>query len=129
MPQPPLTVLYDGNCRFCRAAITAARAAAAAPGLACLPFDHPRAVMILQALPPDERHAAFHVLDGRRLYSATGAFHQLLVRLPAGRLACAVGLHHMYPWIVRNRSRLGRLLPNVPRPPEAPRAGGGRPGR
>ena len=124
MPQPPLIALYDGNCRFCRAGITAARRAARAPGLACIPFDDPRAVAILQVLPDDERHAAFHVLDGHRLYSATAAFHQLLRRMPAGGLACALGLHRMYPWIVRHRTRLGRMLPDMPRPPRMPRQRG-----
>jgi predicted DCC family thiol-disulfide oxidoreductase YuxK len=117
----PLIVFYDGNCRFCRAGITTARRMARAPGLTCLPFDHPRAVAVLAVLPPDERHAAFHVLDGRRLFSATSGFRQLLLRMPMGRLACALGLYRAYPWIVRHRSRVGRMLPDMPRPPQAPR--------
>ena len=121
MPRAPLTVLYDGDCRFCRAGITLARGMARAPGLTCIPFDDPLAVRVLAVLPPDERHAAFHVLDGRRLYSATAGFRQLLLRMPAGWLACAMGAHRMYPWIVRHRTRLGRLLPDVPRPPRRPR--------
>lgn len=124
MSDEPLIVFYDGNCRFCRAGVTMARWAARAPGLTCLPFDHPRAVAVLDVLPPDARHAAFHALDGPRLYSATAAFRELLLRMPAGRLACELGLFRSYPWIVRNRSRLGRLLPDVPRPPEGPRRSG-----
>ena len=121
MTGEPLIVLYDGDCRFCRASITRARRWARPPGLRCLPFDDPRAVALLSALPPGERHAAFHVVEGHRLYSATGAFMHLLRQLPGGRAACALGAYRLYPWIVRHRTRLGRLLPDTPRPPEHPR--------
>lgn len=70
-------------------------------------------------LPPEVRHASVHVADDRGLASATEAFRVILTRLRGGRALSALGLYLLYPWVVRNRSRIGRLVPNLPRPPIA----------
>ena len=82
-----------------------------------LPFDDPRAVRILASLPPELRHASVHAADGRGLASATEGFRVILTRLHGGRLFLATGAYRIYPWVVRNRSRIGRFVPNLPRPP------------
>ncbi len=58
-----------------------------------------------------------HAADERGLASATEGFRVILTRLHGGRLFLATGAYRIYPWVVRNRSRIGRLVPNLPRPP------------
>ena len=94
-----------------------ARRAARPPGVRLLPFDHPDAVRVLSALPPDARHASVHALQGHRLYSATDGFGVILTALRGGSILLTTGLYLVYPWVVRNRTILGRLVPDLPRPP------------
>lgn len=84
-----------------------------------LPFDDPRAVRILAVLPEELRHSSVHAADARGLISATGAFRVTLGRLRWGWILLATGTYRMYPWVVRNRSHLGRFVPDLPRPPIA----------
>ncbi|MSO44505.1 MAG: DUF393 domain-containing protein [Thermoleophilia bacterium] len=116
-PLRPLVILYDGDCRFCRAGAHLARWAARPPGVAVLPFDDSRAIAVLAALPDSARHASLHALDGRRLVSATDAFRLALTRMRFGGILIGLGAHRIYPWMVRNRHWIGRLLPDLPRPP------------
>ncbi len=58
-----------------------------------------------------------HAADDRGLASATEGFRVILTRLHGGRLFLATGAYRIYPWVVRNRSRIGRFVPNLPRPP------------
>lgn len=94
-----------------------ARRTARPPGVRLLPFDDPRAVRILSVLPEHLRHASVHVADERGLASATEGFRVILTRLRGGTTLSALGLHRMYPWVVRNRSRIGPFVPDLPRPP------------
>ena len=94
-----------------------ARRTAIPPGVRLLPFDDPRAVRILAVLPGELRHASVHAADSRGLASATEGFRLILTRLRGGPVLAALGLHHTYPWVVRNRPRIGRLVPDLPRPP------------
>jgi hypothetical protein len=82
-----------------------------------LPFDDDRAARILSVLPESARHASVHAADERGLASATEAFRLILTRLRGGRALAAMGLYRIYPWVVRNRSHIGRFVPNLPRPP------------
>lgn len=82
-----------------------------------LPFDDPRAVRILSVLPEGVRHGSVHAADGRGLVSGTDAFRLILTRLRGGRLLIRTGVYRIYPWVVQNRSRIGRLVPDLPRPP------------
>lgn len=82
-----------------------------------LPFDDPRAVRILHVLPEHLRHASVHVADYRGIASATEAFRVILGRLRGGWVLSTLGLYALYPWVVRNRSRIGRFVPDLPRPP------------
>lgn len=82
-----------------------------------LPFDDPRAVRILEVLPPERRHSSVHAADSRGLASATEAFRLILSRLHGGWLVTGPGLHRVYPRVAGNRSLIGRLVPDLPRPP------------
>lgn len=110
-------ILYDGDCRFCRAFAHVARRAALPPGVVLLPFDDPRAVRMLVVVPPERRHSSVHAADGRGLASATEAFRVILTRLRGGRVLMALGAHRLYPWVAGNRTFFGRLVPDLPRPP------------
>ncbi len=70
-------------------------------------------------VPEDVRHESVHAADGRGLASATQAFRLILTRLRGGGLLLATGLYRIYPWVARNRSRIGRFVPDLPRPPVA----------
>lgn len=94
-----------------------ARRAARPPGVRLVPFGHPVAEHALAALPPSDRYASVHALDGARLYSATEGFGVILSRLRGGWLLLNTGAFRIYPWVVRNRSRIGRFVPDLPRPP------------
>lgn len=113
----PLVILYDGDCRFCRAFAHSARRLAPPPGVVLLPFDDPRAGRILQVVPQDRRHASVHAADARGVISATEAFRLILTRLRGGRLLIALGAHRLYPWVAAHRHHVGRFVPDLPRPP------------
>jgi hypothetical protein len=79
-----------------------------------VPFADAEAEAALAVLPAAERYAAFHTRAGGRLRSATAAAREVLLCLPAGRAAVALGLHRAYPLIARHRRALGRLVPRLP---------------
>lgn len=74
---------------------------------------------MLRALPDDARHASVHAVDPRGICSATDGFRLILRHLHGGDALTALGLYRVYPWVVRNRRRIGRLVPDLPRPPVA----------
>ncbi len=82
-----------------------------------LPFDDTRGTRILAALPPEDRHASVHAADSRGLVSATEAFRLILTRVRGGGLLISTGVYRVYPWVVRHRTRIGRFVPDLPRPP------------
>lgn len=94
-----------------------ARRAARPPGVRLIPFGHPEAEAALAALPPADRYASVHALRDGRLYSATNGFGIILTALRGGGLLLNTGLFRIYPVVVRNRSRIGRWVPDLPRPP------------
>ena len=68
-------------------------------------------------LPPDLRYESVHALRDGRLYSATDGFGVILTALRGGGLLLDTGMYRIYPLVVRNRHRIGRMVPNLPRPP------------
>lgn len=70
-------------------------------------------------VPEQRRHTSVHAADSRGVTSATEAFRLILTRLRGGRLLLATGLYRMYPVVARNRSLIGRFVPDLPRPPVA----------
>lgn len=92
-------LLYDGECRFCR--FTARIAARFDRGrYAYLPFDDPDAEPLLARLAAERRYESAHLVrpDGT-VWSPSSAPYRL---------------------VARNRSTLGRLLPNRPGPRRYP---------
>jgi len=117
MDDGPLVILYDGDCRFCRAFAHAARRLAQPPGVRMLPFDDPRAVRILAALPPAARHCSVHAADRRGLASSTAAFRLICTRLRGGEILTRTGAYRVYPWVAAHRHWFGHMVPDLPRPP------------
>jgi predicted DCC family thiol-disulfide oxidoreductase YuxK len=108
-----LTLLYDEDCGFCtRIAAWVARR----PGIGAEPIGSAAGSVFLRDLTPEQRYAAFHVVDtqGRRS-SGGAAVPVLLDELPAGVLlatACRwfpALTERVYQLIARNRASLSRL--------------------
>ena len=72
---------------------------------------------ILEVIPEDVRHESVHAADARGVASATEAFRLILTRLRGGRVLLATRAYRAYPWVARNRSRIGPFVPDLPRPP------------
>jgi predicted DCC family thiol-disulfide oxidoreductase YuxK len=109
-----LTVLYDEGCGVCtRLGARAARR----PGIAAEPIGSAAGAVFLRDLAPEERYAAFHVVDplGRR-WSAGAALAPLLDELPGGAFfagvcrALPVLTERVYQLIARNRARLALIV-------------------
>ena len=93
-----------------------------------LPMRDPEAAALLSALPEDEWYGTWHLV--RRDGSLTGAGAGLVDLLDAlrwARPAAAVvariperALEWLYVLIARNRSRLGRVVPDGPAPRRFP---------
>jgi len=115
------TLLYDGDCRFCRFAARRVDRLDREHWLALLPFDDADAVRLLESVPDSERSSSWQLLlpDGRRASRGSGVVDLLreLGRTP--RLAAALGrlpLDRLYALVARHRRRLGRLVPDAPGP-------------
>ena len=128
VPAGALTVtrpvlVYDGDCRFCRFAARAIDRLDRENRIAFLPFADPEAAPLLADLPEGDRTGSIHLVDpdGRR-FSRGAALTRLIghlgARPGAGHApAAAQLLGRAYDPIARNRSRLGRRVPDG----EAPR--------
>jgi predicted DCC family thiol-disulfide oxidoreductase YuxK len=115
------TLLYDGNCRFCRFAARAVDRLDRDRLLTLLPFDDPEAAPLLERLPPGERAASWQLLlpDGRRGSRGRGLVDLLHALDRAPRLAKALTflpLDAAYTVVASRRSLLGRLVPDRPGP-------------
>lgn len=94
-----------------------ARLAARPPGVRLLPFGYPAAEAVLSSLPDNDRYSSVHALRGRELYSATDAFRVILSRMRGGNVFIRTGAYRIYPFVVRHRSTIGRLVPDMSQPP------------
>jgi predicted DCC family thiol-disulfide oxidoreductase YuxK len=110
---PGTVVLYDGDCRFCRAAAAALMAWDRAGRLAVVPFRDPLGASLTAEVPVGERFGSLHARgpDGR-MVSGPDALALVLRRLPGGRALRAGGAHRLYRPVARRRARLGRLVPD-----------------
>jgi XTP/dITP diphosphohydrolase len=114
---------YDDGCRFCRASAALVARTDKSGRLAVLPFCDPDADRRLGSLSPEERAASMHLVrrDGSVL-SAGAALTELLSGTPGLRLlarrarrspAVQRVIDRGYWAIADNRSRLGKLVPDV----------------
>jgi predicted DCC family thiol-disulfide oxidoreductase YuxK len=115
----PPVLLYDGDCRLCRfAARTIARLDRDGE-LLVLPLDDAAAAPLLRDVPPDETHATWRlVTDGATFGYGRGAVElagALRLTRPAARVLGRIppgALDALYGVVSRQRSRLGRLVPD-----------------
>lgn len=112
-PSPLVVVLYDGDCRFCRAAAGALAAWDRAGALAVVAFRDPLGALLAAGVPEAERFGSLHARgpDGR-VVSGQDALALVLARLPGGRVLRAAGAHRLYRPVARRRGRVGRLVPD-----------------
>lgn len=112
-PPPGVVVLYDGDCRFCRAAVATLAAWDRAGRLAVVPFRDPLGAALAAGVPEGQRFGSLHARgpDGR-VVSGPDALALMLGRLPGGRALRAAGAHRLYWPVARRRGRFGRLVPD-----------------
>jgi len=114
-------LLYDGQCRFCRAAAALVRRWSRGC-LAILPFTHPAAESVLEAIPFERRLSSIHVAQPDGTVESGGrAVTTLLETLPgAGVLTRAArrwrrvqsAIDAVYEWVSRHRGTFGRFVPD-----------------
>jgi predicted DCC family thiol-disulfide oxidoreductase YuxK len=116
-PAGPLTVLYDGDCGFCRWSMAKILAWDRRGRLRPVALQDPEAERLLAGMDPGRRMASWHLMtpDGA-IRSAGAAAPPLLRALPGGRpLAAMAGAmpgltERLYQFVSRHRGTLGRIL-------------------
>jgi predicted DCC family thiol-disulfide oxidoreductase YuxK len=108
-----LLLIYDGECRVCRFGMEVMRALDLGHAFEFCPFGNPISEERLTLVSEDTRYESFHAATSEEIFSGTDAARVTLDALPLGRLATLFGLHNAYPLLVRSRSLLGRLVPDV----------------
>ena len=130
MPDPsrPL-LLYDGDCRFCRASARWIAKADTTHRLAFLPMHDERAQPHVAWVPESERFMSFHVIEaGGRAYSKGAAVIETLSLLGPtswlGRLLRMVKatfvMDVLYAVVAWSRGYLGRFMRDAPGPERWP---------
>jgi predicted DCC family thiol-disulfide oxidoreductase YuxK len=115
------TLLYDGDCRFCRFAARSIVRLDPRSRVAVLPFDDPGARQLLESIQADQRFATWHMWrsDGRRASGGRGLVELVGVLPATRRIAPALRLlplARLYDLTSRHRGTLGKLVPNGPAP-------------
>jgi predicted DCC family thiol-disulfide oxidoreductase YuxK len=105
-PRRPV-LLYDAGCRFCRFAARSVARLDVRERLAILPLDDAAAVPLLATLPEAERFDSWRLV--RRDGSVLG-YGGVRGHVPDA----------LYQLVARNRSFLGRLVPDGPAPRRFP---------
>jgi predicted DCC family thiol-disulfide oxidoreductase YuxK len=121
-------LLYDGECRVCRFTARLVVRLDTTHAIAILPLQDPAAEPLLEPLPEEERLATWRLARADGSLAGYGAgVPELLVAMrltrPLGRalaLAPAGALDASYRLVARNRSRIGRLVPDGPAPRRYP---------
>lgn len=127
-------LLYDGDCRFCRASARAVAALDRRRSFAILPLDDPAAAALLASVPAERRGESMSVVrpDGWVL-SAGDALIELTRVLPGGELLAWAawrnqGLRRLfgrgYRLVAGRRALLSRVTPDGPGPVRRPTPAG-----
>ncbi len=114
------TLLYDADCRLCRFAARMVVRLDRKRELDVVPLLDPAAALLLARLPEDEWLTTWRVALDDGSLAGRGAGAPALLRSmrftrPAGRLLARApnrALDAAYDLVARNRSRLGRLVPD-----------------
>jgi predicted DCC family thiol-disulfide oxidoreductase YuxK len=134
------TIVYDGDCGFCRWSLGWVLRWDRRRRLRPLALDTEEAGRLLTEIEPARRMASWHLVDaGGRVLSAGAAAPELLRLLPGGRPVAALLARFprltegAYRWVADHRTALGRPLGERARARAdgiiASRAGRGRPTR
>jgi predicted DCC family thiol-disulfide oxidoreductase YuxK len=115
----PWTVLYDGDCGFCKWLLSGLLQWDRAERLRPVALQRPEADELLSDLSTEQRMASWHLVspDGERR-SGGAALPPLLRLLPAGRLPAAAFARapritdRGYRWVAEHRSQLSRWVPS-----------------
>jgi predicted DCC family thiol-disulfide oxidoreductase YuxK len=123
-------MLYDGDCRLCRAAARIVAALDRDEALALVPLADGEAATLLSSVPEAARSERWWLVlrNGTPLPGDAGAGHELLRELRLTRpVASVIGalrasrlLDALDVRVSRHRSRLGRLVPDGPAPRRFP---------
>ncbi|TMK36842.1 MAG: DUF393 domain-containing protein [Actinobacteria bacterium] len=111
------TVLYDGDCGFCRWSAGKLRAWDTRGRLTFTPIQSAEGAELLQPLSVAERLESMHAVtpDGR-VWSGGQAARVILAELPGGRNLSSIAAtfpgatEWLYRLVARHRDRIGRLL-------------------
>jgi predicted DCC family thiol-disulfide oxidoreductase YuxK len=119
-PTPDHTVLYDGDCGFCKCLMALVLAADRDARLAPAAIQSPVGERLLADLPEAERLASWHLVTPAGARSSGGAaIPTLLALLPGARLTAPVArripgsLDRGYRWVARHRVTLSRPIPRA----------------
>ncbi len=110
-------LLYDEECCFCRWSLAKILAWDRARRLRPVAIQSAEGERLLSDLPRPQRLASWHLVAGGRRASAGAAAVPLLRLLPGGRPVAGIlarfprATERAYRWVVRNRGRIGRLIP------------------
>jgi predicted DCC family thiol-disulfide oxidoreductase YuxK len=114
---PRHTIVYDGDCRFCRWSLGWVLRWDRRRRLRPLALDTREASGLLAEIEPERRAASWHLIDpDGRVRSAGAAAPDLLGLLPAGRPFAALLARiprlteHAYRWVAVHRGSLGEPL-------------------
>ena len=114
----PTTVLYDDDCRFCRASLALLLAWDRRRRLHPVPLQSAEAEQLLPGLGPEERMATMHAAPADGPPAAGGAaLPSLLREVPGGAPLAALAARFPraaelgYTTVAENRSRLSKLVP------------------
>jgi len=111
------TVLYDGDCGFCRWSADKLRVWDRRRRLTFAPIQTGRGAELLDAVPVAQRLDSMHAVtsDGR-VWSGGHAVRVILAELPGGSALASMAAsfpdrtERIYRLVARHRDRLGRLL-------------------
>ena len=117
-----LTVLYDGDCGFCKVTLATLLTWDRAARLAPVAIQSPRGAELLADLPLADHLASWHLVDSNGVVRSAGAaLPDVFAALPGG--APIAGLtsrlpgvtSSAYAWVAGHRQLLGRPLGTRPR--------------
>jgi predicted DCC family thiol-disulfide oxidoreductase YuxK len=117
---PPLTVLYDADCGFCRFCVARLLDWDRRHRLRPVAIQSAEGQQLLAAMPAEERLASAHVVDAEGRRHSGGAAAPVIARvLPAGApVALVLGAlpgptDRAYRWVAAHRIGLSRFVPSA----------------
>lgn len=117
LPDGPLIVLYDRECGFCKVMLSLLLRWDRARRLTPLAIQSPGGGELLSGMPPSERLASWHLVDGAGVVRSAGAgLPFVFAALPGGSAMARVASQlpnttsRLYEWVASHRALLARPL-------------------